>query len=200
MTNGRGNSNDALGPQPRLASFAPSLRVRHRSVHRLVLLRASTGLQPHRRRALSHVPGIAASRRQHHQPAACSRASPGSRSRRRWLAESRVGCGDQPSERSQATRIPVRELVERGAEFGSAQACGGRHYARQARLCDVGHAVRLWLSQVGTGRFGVGRNPDAPGTLGSGGPDWQRRPHSHGAHSELGESRSRSMDTSRWGL
>jgi integrase len=28
----------------------------------------------------------------------------------------------------------------------------------------------------------------------------QRWPHSHGAHSELGESRSRSMDTSRWGL
>src|SRR5437870_10817739 len=29
-----------------------------------------------------------------HQPAACSRASAGSRSRRRWLAESRVGRGD----------------------------------------------------------------------------------------------------------
>jgi transposase len=43
-----------------------------------------------KRGALSHVPGIAASGRQHHQPAACSRASPGSRSRRRWLAESRV--------------------------------------------------------------------------------------------------------------
>ena len=26
------------------------------------------GLQPHRRRALSHVPGIASSGRQHHQP------------------------------------------------------------------------------------------------------------------------------------
>ena len=48
---------------------------RHRPVHRLVLLRASTGLQPHRRGALSPVPGIAASGRQHHQPAACRRAS-----------------------------------------------------------------------------------------------------------------------------
>src|SRR5580692_499377 len=59
-----------------------------------ILLRTSAGLQPHRRRALSPVPGIAASGRQHDQPAACSRASPGSRSCRRWLAESRVGRGN----------------------------------------------------------------------------------------------------------
>jgi hypothetical protein len=37
---------------------------------------------------------IAASGRQHRQPAACSRAAAGSRSRRLWLAESRVGRGD----------------------------------------------------------------------------------------------------------
>ncbi len=47
------------------------------------------------------------------------RAPPGSRSRRFGLAESRVGCGDQPSERGQATRLPLRQLVERGAKFRS---------------------------------------------------------------------------------
>src|SRR5207253_10960358 len=36
----------------------------------------------------------------------------------------------------------------------------------RARSCDVGHAVRLRLSQVGTGRFGDGRHPEAPRTLG----------------------------------
>jgi transposase len=32
------------------------------------------------------------------------------------------------------------------------------------------------------------------------GPNWQRWPHSHGVHSDLGEGRSGSMDTSRRGL
>ena len=162
-----GSLQNGSAQQPRLASLAPCVRVRHRSVHRLVLLRASAGLQPHRRRALSHVPGIAASGRQHHQPAACSRAAAGSRSCRLWLAESRVGCGNQPGERSQAARISLRELVERGAESEVLKHAGGTH-ARQARLRDAGHAVRLWLSQIGTRRFGAGRHPDAPGTLGSG--------------------------------
>src|ERR1700739_4953098 len=49
-----------------------------------------TGLQSYRRRALAHVPGIAASGGQHHQSATRSRAPPGSRSRRLGLAESRV--------------------------------------------------------------------------------------------------------------
>jgi hypothetical protein len=42
-------------------------------IHRLVLLRASARVQPHLGRALSHVPRIAASGRQHHQPTARSR-------------------------------------------------------------------------------------------------------------------------------
>jgi site-specific recombinase XerD len=36
-------------------------------------------------------------------------------------------------------------------------------------------------------------------TLGRGGSDWQRWPHSDRAHSELGQSRSRPVDTGRWG-
>jgi len=40
----------------------------------------------------------------------------------------------------------VAVMVEHRAEFGSAQAFVGRHYAGQARLCEVGHAVRLRLS------------------------------------------------------
>ena len=58
--------------------------------------------------------------RQHHQPATRSRAPPRSRSRRLGLAESRTGCGDQPSERGQAARVSLRQLVERRAKFGSA--------------------------------------------------------------------------------
>jgi hypothetical protein len=37
--------------------------------------------------------------------------------------QSRVGCGEQPSERSQATRVSLRKLVERRGEFGSTQVC-----------------------------------------------------------------------------
>ena len=69
----------------------------------------------------------------------------------------------------------VKQLGFRSGNWLSAEQssevlkhAGGDTDARQARLCDVGHAVRLWLSQVGTGRFGVGRHPDAPRTLGSG--------------------------------
>src|SRR5215469_10089968 len=41
--------------------------------------------------------------------------------RRRRVVESRVGGRNQPRQRSLATRIPVGQLVERGAEFGSTQ-------------------------------------------------------------------------------
>ena len=47
---------------------------------------------------------------------------PRSRGRLR-LAESRVSCGNQPSERGQAASVPLRQLVERRAEFRSAQTC-----------------------------------------------------------------------------
>jgi hypothetical protein len=43
-------------------------------------------------------------------------------------------------------------------------ACGDSMRAK--RLRHAGHAVRLWLPQIGTGRPGVGRGPDAPGALG----------------------------------
>jgi hypothetical protein len=59
----------------------------------------------------------------HHQPATRCRASASTRGRRVGLAESRVGCGDQPSERSQATRVSLWQLVERRGEFGSTQVC-----------------------------------------------------------------------------
>jgi hypothetical protein len=79
------------------------------------------------------------------------------------------------------------------------RACGDtmrakRDYAMLAMLFGCG------FRKIGTGRFGVGRHSDAPRTLGRGGSDWQRWPHTDRAHSELGESRPRSMDTSRWGL
>jgi hypothetical protein len=45
--------------------------------------------------------------REHHQPATRCRAPASTRGRRLGLAESRVGCGDQPSERSQATRVSL---------------------------------------------------------------------------------------------
>jgi len=45
--------------------------------------------------------------------------------------------------------------------------------------------VRLWLPQIGTGRARAGRDSDAPGTLGGGGPDWQRRTHPHRADSRM---------------
>ena len=58
-----------------------------------------------------------------HQPTTRSRAPPRSRSRRLGLAESRVGCGDQPSEGRQAAWVSLRQLVERRGEFRSTQAC-----------------------------------------------------------------------------
>ena len=47
--------------------------------------------------------------------------------------------------------------------------------------------------------LGVGRNPDASGALGSGGPDRQGWPHPHRAHSRMGESGARSVDPSSRG-
>ena len=75
---------------------------------------------------------LAAVRRLAHEAADC------------WLAKSRVGCGDQPRQGSQAARIPFRQLVERRAEFRSAQACCGdtmrakRDYAMLAMLFGCG--------------------------------------------------------------
>ena len=48
-----------------------------------------------------------------HQPATGCRAPPRARGRRLRLAQSRVGGGHQPSERSQATRVSLGQLVER---------------------------------------------------------------------------------------
>ena len=129
---------------------------------------------------------FAASGRQHHQPTARSRTPPGSRSCRLWLVESRVSRRHQPSERGQAARLSLRQLVECGAKFPSAQRCLWRQHARQARLCNAGHAVRLRLPPIGTCWPGVGRNPDAPRALGSSGSGRQGRPHPHGSYSKLG--------------
>jgi len=142
--------------QPRLARLAPRLRVRHRPIYRLVLLRASVGLQPHRSRALPHVPGITRAGRKHHQPAIGCRAPPRTRGRRLRLAQSRVGCGDQPSERSQATRVSLWQLVKRRGEFGSTQVCSWKWDASEARLRHAGLAGWVWFSQIGTCRPGVG--------------------------------------------
>jgi len=107
----------------------------------------------YRRRALrlpdldhckTHVLGIAASGCQRHQPAACSRASVGSRSRRLRLAESRVGCGHQPSEGSQAAWVRSGNWLS--AEQSSAvlqHSCGDsmrakRDYAMLAMLFGCG--------------------------------------------------------------
>jgi hypothetical protein len=113
-------------------------------------------IQPDRGRSLPLAPGITRSGRKHHQPTTRSRAPPGSRSRRFRLAESRVSGRNQPSERSQAARVSLWQLVERGAKFRSAQTCLWRQHACQARLCNAGHAVWVWLSQIGVGRLGVG--------------------------------------------
>ena len=153
---GSGSLQIGYAQQPRLASLAPRVRVCYRPVHRLVLLRTQTGLQSHRSRALPHAPGVTRSSGQHHQPTTRSRAPPCSRGRRLGLAESRVGCGDHPSERSQATRVSLRQLAECRAKFRGAQTCLRRYHACQTRLCDAGHAVRMWLSQIGTSGFGNG--------------------------------------------
>jgi hypothetical protein len=70
-----GSLQGGSAQQPRLAGLASRVRVLHRPTHRLVPFGASAGLQSHRRRALPHVPGIAASGGQHHQPATRCRAS-----------------------------------------------------------------------------------------------------------------------------
>src|SRR5262245_4008896 len=91
----------------------------------------------------------------------------------------------------------VRRLAHEAADAGllSPELAAGI-----SRVKGVKQLGFRWFSQVGTGRFGVGRHPDAPRTLGRRGSDWQRWPHTDRAHFELGEGRPRSMDTSRWGL
>jgi Phage integrase SAM-like domain len=42
------------------------------------------------------------------------------------------------------------------AKFRSAQTCSWRYHARQARLRNAGHAVRLWFPQIRTCGPGVG--------------------------------------------
>jgi len=181
------------------ASLAPRLRIRHRSVHRMVLLRAPSGLQSHRRCALPHVPGIPRSGCQYHQPAACRRAPPRPRSRRFRPAQSRTGCRDQPRQRGQATRVPLRQLAECRARLAGPRSCPWSQHAGQARLRHAGDAIWLWLPPVGTGRLGTGRDPDASGALGGGGPDWQRGAYPHRADSSLGQGRVGSVDSIRWG-
>jgi len=69
----------------------------------------------------------------------------------------------------------VKQLGFRSGNWLSAEQssevlkhAGGDTMRAQARLCDVGHAVWLWLSQIGTGCLEVRRHPDAPRTLGRG--------------------------------
>ena len=69
-----------------------------------------------------------------------------------------------------------RQLVERRAKFGRAEPGAGRHDAGQARLCDVGHAVRLWLSKIGTGGLGTGPHPKAPGATSRTDPSGEKSP------------------------
>ena len=59
--------------------------------------------------------------RQCHQPATRARSQARTRKRRLRFAESRISCGDQPSERSQATRVSLWQLVERRAKLRSDQ-------------------------------------------------------------------------------
>src|SRR6266568_8786654 len=70
---------------------------------------------------------------------------------------------------------------------------GGRH-ATEARLWHVGDALWLWFSQIGTGRTGAKRDPNAAGALGGGGSNRKGRPHSHRAHSRMGQISARSVD------
>src|SRR2546421_3348737 len=91
----------------------------------MVLFRTTPRVQPHRGGSLPHVPGISRSGCKYDQPATRSRAKARARSRRRRLAQPGTRCRDQPGERCQAAWVSRRELVERGAEFGSAQAYGG---------------------------------------------------------------------------
>ena len=142
-----------------------------------------------------NIPGIKRSSREHYQPTTRSRAPPRTRGRRFRFAQSRISCGDQPSAGSQAAWVSLRQLVERRGEFKSTQVCVWKQHPSEARLRDAGLAVWVWFSQIGTCRIGVRRNPDAPGALGSGGPDWQGRTHSHRAHPTMGQSGTRSVDT-----
>src|SRR6516164_842914 len=73
---GSGSLQIGSAQQPRLARLAPSVRVRDRSIYRLVLLRATPRLQSHRRRSLPHAPGIPRSGSEHHQPATSGLLSP----------------------------------------------------------------------------------------------------------------------------
>jgi len=90
-----------------------------------------------------------------------------------------------------------RQLVERRTEFGRAAASRWRNYARETRLRHAGHAIRLWFSEVGVGRAGIGRDSKAPRSLGGGGPDRQRWSHPHGTYSLVGQGGARSLDDGR---
>ena len=76
--------------------------------------------------------------RQHHQPTTRSRAPPRSRGCRLRLAESRTGRRHQPSERGQAARVSLRQLVECGAKFRSAQTM------LVAIACVPSETMRCW--------------------------------------------------------
>src|SRR5262249_30748116 len=60
-----GSLQASSAQQPLLASLDPRVRVCHRPVHRLVLLRATSSVQPHRRRPLPLAPGVALSGRKY---------------------------------------------------------------------------------------------------------------------------------------
>ena len=96
----------------------------------------------------------------------------------------------------------VKQLGFRSGNWLSAEqssevlkhACGNsmrakRDYAMLAMLFGCGFRRSELVG------LGVGRNPDAPGSLGSGGPDRQGRPHPHRAHSRMGKSGTRSVDS-----
>jgi hypothetical protein len=62
----------------------------------------------------------------------------------------------QPSERGQAAWGSLRQLAQYRSKLGSPETSMRPQHARQARLRNAGHAVRLWLPQIGVGRLGVG--------------------------------------------
>ena len=72
------------------------------------------------------------------------------------LAESRVGRRHQPSERSEAAWVSLRQLAQYRSKLDGLETSIRQYHARQARLCNASHAVRLWLPQIGVGRLGVG--------------------------------------------
>jgi hypothetical protein len=103
-----GSLQAGCAQQSQLGCLAPGLRIRHRSIHCLVLLGTSFGLQPHCGCSLPHAHGITRTGCQYDQPTAGRRASTGARSRRFRFAESGAGSGNQPSEGCQTTGFSVR--------------------------------------------------------------------------------------------